>query len=222
MAVLGKVIAVVVLGLASYGCMSASVGFWLTDEELDAYRKRGGIEVSSPDGLYNGILERVPTNAWKVVSFPILQYRMEVPEQIAVGDAPDWNGFSLYAIHSRYPDARYGAQVIVTRKTRGRYEEDVGRLKESLARPIYVKWTEEQKREIEWRNIRFHQTLEVEAGGTLYRRDIRCANGDVLEIEGMVEELTDRKTGQSLFPEMDAVIRRIINSIEPLSVTTNK
>ena len=74
----------------------------------------------------------------------------------------------------------------------------------------------------EWRCVTFHATLEVDEYGTLYRRDMRCFNGDMLEIEGMVSKLTDRKTGQSLYPEMDAVVRRIINSIQPLSVTRNK
>jgi len=214
MEILKKYLLVVALALAVDGCSSPAGSFWLTDEELNVYRQRGGIEVSSPSGLYNGILEKVPTNAWKMVSFPILQYRMDVPEQVVVGDAPDWNGLSLYIIHSRYPDARYGAQVIVRRKTKERYAEDIGRQEEGVSEWRVDATRDKQWIDLwEWRCAKFHPTLEVDKLGTLYRRDIRCSNGDVLEIEGMVEKLTDRKTGQSLYPEMDAVIRRIINSI---------
>ena len=70
--------------------------------------------------------------------------------------------------------------------------------------------------ELDWRCATFHSTLETNEPGTLYRRDIRCANGDILLIEGKVEKLINRKTGKSLYPEMDSVIRRIINSIKPL------
>ena len=83
---------------------------------------------------------------------------------------------------------------------------------------------EEDRRFEEWRDIAYHANLETFDRGTLidYRRDIRCENGDVLLISGNVEKLTERESGISLLPEMDVVVRRIINSIQKLNVTTNK
>ena len=218
MALLRKILSFGAIALVAHGCASPADSLWRTDEQLSEYRQRGGIEVSSVNGLYNGIVEIVPTNKWKTVSFQQLQYCMQIPERIFVSDAPDWNGLSLYIIHSRYPDARYGAQVIVRRKTKERYEEDLDRAKRGKIERVKTSQMDAKDADLwEWQHITFHSTGEVDECGTLYRRDIRCANGDVLCIRGDVEKLIDRKTGRSLYPEMDAVVRRIINSIEPLN-----
>ena len=52
--------------------------------------------------------------------------------------------------------------------------------------------------------------------------DVMCVIGELHSGYTRLRKLTERKTGQSLYPEMDAVMRRIINSIEPLNVATNK
>jgi hypothetical protein len=224
MAILVRITVMSILAVLINGCMNSSKGgFWLTEKDLNAYRKRGGIEVSSPDGLYNGILEKVPTNRWKNVQLPRMQISIEIPESLQIGDMPERNGLSLYIIHSHYPDARYGADISMRKKTKERYEEDLKRQQEGV-----VDWRTEGQRDKrwidlwEWRCIQFHPALDVNDMGTLYRRDIRFSDGAVLEIEGNMAKLTDRNTAMSLYPEMNAVVRRIINSIEPLNVTTNK
>jgi hypothetical protein len=205
------------------GCVSSPDSFWLTDKELDKYRQRGGVEVSSPSGLYNGILEMEPTNRWRSVQLPITQIRIELPSTTQIADRPQCTWVSLYEIHSRYPDSRFAAGVEIRRSTKDRYEEDLERARRISAKLVAEgRLDRQQAVDEEWQYETFHPTLDVNASGTLYRRDIRFPNGDVLWIRGDVSKLIDTRTGQTLYPEMDAVVRRIINSIEPLDVTTNK
>lgn len=215
---LKQFLAFMMVVLLAQGCVTnQSSEFWLTDKDLEEYRQRGGVEVTSSSGLYNGIMEMVPTNTWQTVSLRYAACKMDVPVG-DVCDMPSHASLSLYIIRSHYPDARYAAQVIVRRKTRERYEEDIDREKRVASEFISEGRIDKQRAEFEeWRNIKFHSALEVDQSGLLYRRDIRCSQGDVIQIEGTVTKLTDRKTGKSLYPEMDAVIRRIISSVEPLN-----
>lgn len=214
---------IALLCLAFSGCVHPAYHFWRTDKDLDEFRKLGGIEVSSPDGLYNGIMDPVPTNNWKKVVLQRMKISIEIPESLRISDGSNSTGIAMYKIHSHYPDARTAAQVDIHRKTKERYEEDLQGYKNAIS-----EWRKEGRRDNrwidlwEWRCVTFHATLEVDQHGTLYRRDIHCSNGDVLEIEGNFARLTATETQRSLYPEMDAVIRRIINSIQTLNVITNK
>jgi len=163
----------------------------------------------------------VPTNNWQNIILKVNACAMEVPVN-HVSDQTAEASISLYYVRlPNYPDGRYAAQVIVHRTTKARLEEDIDMVRRILAKGGR---DEEDRRFEEWRDIAYHANLETFDRGTLidYRRDIRCENGDVLLISGNVEKLTERESGISLLPEMDVVVRRIINSIQTLNVTTNK
>jgi hypothetical protein len=183
--------------------------------------RQGEVVVKSPDGRFSGYLTKEPTNNWQRIILKANGCEMEVPVN-HVSDQTAEASISLYYIRlPNYPDGRYAAQVIIKRQTRARLDEDVSMTKRILAKPDR---DEEDRRFGTWRDIKNHEVLETYDRGILvdYRRDIDCANGDVLQVYGGVHRIGDRGTGTSLFHEMDTVIRRIINSIRPLNVTTNK
>lgn len=183
--------------------------------------RQGEVQVKSPDGRFSGYLTKEPTNNWRSIILKVNRFELEVPVNHVSDQTAEASILLYYVRLPNYPDGRNAAQVIIQRRTKARLEEDIDMVRRILAKGGR---DEKDRRFEEWRDIAYHANLETFDRGTLidYRRDIRCENGDVLLISGNVEKLTERESGISLLPEMDAVVRRIINSIQPLNVSTNK
>jgi hypothetical protein len=203
--------AMLILNLLIIGCIQAIPA---------SGPRKGEVAVKSPDGRYSGYLKKEPTNSWQEIVLQVTGCEMEVPINHVSDQVAEASIVLYYVRLPNYPDGRHAAQVIVKRKTRERLQEDVNRTKEISAESS---WDEEDKRFDEWLNIQHHSELETYDRAILvnYRRDVECHNGDVMRISGSVHRVAERETGKSLFPEMDSVVRRIINSIRPLNVTTN-
>jgi len=212
-----KAFLMVVLLIATGGCVTS-------DKGQDLNHKICGIDVGTPDGFYKGIMEIVPTNLWYKIEMNNAGIIIEVPDRTAnknmysLADLPNDGSILMYPIRSHYPDAKYGAQVSIQRVTISEYKENIERLKRIMSEPD-TEWAKDPKRraEVEWRSITDHAVLDV-YNENLYRKNVRCPNGDILLIEGkVVKGLVETQSGKMLFPEMDAVVRRIINSIQPRS-----
>jgi len=180
--------------------------------------RQGEVAVRSPDGRFSGYLTKEPTNNWQSIVLKVNGCEIEVPVN-HVSDQTAGASISLYYVRlPNYPDGRDAAQVIIQRRTKAGLEEDI-----SITRKILAKGDrdEEEKRFVEWRDIKHHSSLDAYDRGILvdYRRDISCFNGDTLQVFGTVHRISERDSGKSLFPEMDSVVRRIINSI---NISTNK
>jgi hypothetical protein len=193
-------------------------GAWQSDAELDKYRQAGCVLVHSSDGRYSGLAEIPNTNKWEKLILAKFGITLSVPANIGAFDSSDWVSVAFYSIHGHYRDSRTAAQVEVRKKSKNERQAHAA----SLEKIIAMSWEKNDPRSIEtrWDELQFHP--KTESRGGLFRRDIECADGSLIYIRGTGEGLTVASTGEDLYAGMVNIIRIIMDSIEPLNVSTNR
>ncbi len=207
-----KTVLVFLFLVMTTGCVILGSGAWQSDAALDKYRQQGCIDVVSSDGRYTGLAEIPNTNDWRTVTLTNMGIRISLPAGVGASDSDKWVAVPLYKIHGHYRDSRWAADVEVRKQTVFEREQEISQ----LDRIIRESWGENDPRSIEtkWDELRFHP--ETEQRGGIYRRDIKCPDGSFLHIRGKAHGLKNRHTGENLYPQMEFVIRRIMDSIEPM------
>lgn len=196
------------------GCVVITGGAWQTDSELDKYREQGCVEVVSADGRYSGLAEIPTANEWQNLVLTNIGIRISLPVGIQAHNSIDRASVGLYKVHGHYRDSRTAVDIEVRKISAERRKEDTIMFEDLIKNS----WGESSQKSVDtrWDQLQAHPQTECREG--LYRRDVECPDGSLLYIRGSGEGLIVKATGEELYPGMEAVIRRIMNSIEPVSV----
>jgi hypothetical protein len=175
------------------------------------------------DEEFYGFLMKIPmTNQWQTLTLTNLACSVSLPDQpiqefsIRVLQRKDTASLWLYPVFQGQFGILEAVEIQLQRFTPQALQEHVKKegdfVKEYLTPSptgIFA----------EWERVTPHPVLNVKeqtTWQTWYRKDITYKNMDVLRITGRVHKYSIQKTKKSLFPEMDTVTRKVIDSIKSL------
>ncbi len=179
-----------------------------------------GLRITSPDGRHDGLLLRTNVDEWREIKLTGVNCMMQVPQMSeeahlsSVSDQKNDASVVLHPVDIGHYDYRYALRIEAKRMSTGDFNEMV----RNYTRIVRQGDPSQRKDDlVEWRFVTDHKTLAHKELGTviLYRKNVYCADGDVIRISGAVEKVSDQATGKPLWPEFDVTLRKIVTSIRP-------
>ena len=171
---------------------------------------------------YFGFLMKLPvTSQWQTVSLTNLACTVELPDQpiqsfsMRVLQQDDRASLWLYPVFHGQTGVLEAVEIQLQKFNPMSLNEYIAKEKafvtDYLSQSAIGLFTE-------WQRVTAHPELSLQEQTewqTWYRKDIVYENGDMLRVTGRVHKHTAHATERSLYPEMDATTRRVIESITP-------
>lgn len=179
------------------------------------------IEVKGDDEKkFHGFLMKLPvTNKWKTLTLANVSCTVDLPDQpiqdfsMRVLQQDDWAKLLLYPVFQGQFGIIEAVEIELHKFTPQSLQEYIVEEKKFVTDFIAPSPTGVFQ---EWERVTEHPTLstkEQTVWQIWYRKDVKYKNGNILRITGRLNKYSIQKTGESLFPKMDATTRRVIESI---------